>query len=277
VPGTTADLKLTEFIVSLAANVAFLVIVTLARRLDFVLKRRDPRRRKVGLAIVGLLWIAGNIAFFLLDLPFHSLFLFITALICGWALYSELAQFWRIDLVGADARISHGIDPKQSLEMCTTSLSFLGIGASKLTCLQPVFQEAVARCDQPGRPIRFLLSDPDNDELLRVAKKAGRNEGAYRERVHDSLRVIARLRNQEKNIEVRFYRDFPAFRLMIINEEVILASHYVLGKGDGEEMPQLHIVRKSASRDTTSLYYAFQQYFDSIWADSKEWDFNSLL
>jgi hypothetical protein len=64
---------------------------------------------------------------------------------------------------------------------------------------------------------------------------------------------------------------------MFIDDEICLASHYVLGKGDGSQLPQLQIIKGSASRDINSLYYGFRSYFDNIWQESEAWDFQRYL
>jgi hypothetical protein len=193
-------------------------------------------------------------------------------------LISELNQFWRIGLFGADSQITKGIDYIRALNMASNSLDFLGIGASKLTKEADPFEAAINRCDRPGRPIRFLLSSPENAALREIARKAGVNQSAYQKRVLESLRIIASFKTaRAKNVEVRFYKEIPAFRLMFIDDEICLASHYVLGKGDGSQLPQLHMVRSRPSTDVDSLYYGFHEYFENIWEHSDEWDFTKYI
>ncbi len=272
-PSVAADTNGTAIAINLISNLIFGGLVALARWLVLVVAGVDPRRRRLSLVIVVLLWLICNGIYFSLGLPNYTLFLLVTTLVCGWVCYRELDQFWRVDLVGVDARIRDGLGHERSLQMCTTSLDFLGIGAAKLTNNQAVFQAAIDRCDRPGRPVRLLLSRPDNEGLRMAAVRAGTDPHAYQVKVQRSLETVAQLKAQEKNIRVRFYKDFPAFRLMFINDEVCLASHYVLGKGEGSDLPQLHIVKTSGSRDVTSLYYAFHEYFESIWDESEDWDF----
>ena len=157
-------------------------------------------------------------------------------------MWKELNQFWQLGLVGAGRKIAAGLDYKQSLSLCSNSLGFLGIGASKLTREWKEFEGAIDRCHRPNRPIRLLLCDPGNEELIRMVRQAGRGPDEYQNTVKDSLRKIATLRIQrEKNIKVRFYKELPLFRLMFIDDSLCLASHYVFGEGDGSQLPQLHV------------------------------------
>jgi len=72
-------------------------------------------------------------------------------------LWSQLRQFWDVGLIGADRTIRGGLDYTRSLKMCRNSLSFLGVGARKLTEHAPEFENAMQRCNRPNRPIRLLL------------------------------------------------------------------------------------------------------------------------
>lgn len=76
---------------------------------------------------------------------------------------------------------------------------------------------------------------------------------------------------------MRLYKDFQAFRLMLINDSICLMSYYVLGKGDGSNLPQLHIVKTASDRDVDSLYYGFSAYFWKLWDDSQEWNFRDFI
>ena len=153
-------------------------------------------------------------------------------------IFKELDQFWQIGSVGADREVKSGIDYAAALGMCKHSFSFLGIGAAKLTQNQKAFRDAIDRCNR-AEPVRLLLSRPDAPELERFARMAGRDEESYQSTVRESLRFIASLRNkEEKNISVRFYQHFPAFRLMFIDGTICLMSYYIMGKGDGSNLPQ---------------------------------------
>jgi len=159
-------------------------------------------------------------------------------------------------------------------------LDFLGIGGAKLTDQVTEFEEAIGRCNRPDRPVRFLLCRPNHPDLEKMAQSANKEPALYKKTVHDSLRAIADLRNGRAwNIRVRFYAEVPTFRLMFVDDSLCLASYYVLGKGTGAELPQLHVVRLRGSRDVDSLYFAFSSYFDRIWSDAvgEEWDFHQYL
>ena len=67
---------------------------------------------------------------------------------------------------------------------------------------------------------------------------------------------------------------------MFIDDHMCLASYNVFGEGDGSQLPQL-LVGKPAreQRETSSFYYAFWHYYETLWrqAVESEWDFEEYL
>lgn len=139
-------------------------------------------------------------------------------------------------------------------------IRFLGIGASKLTS-SPEFIEAVTRCNRADVPIRFLLTKPNNQMLELAARQKGLDPVKYRQKVEDSLRALQRLKkNSGMNIEVRFYpsekRDMPLFRMMFINDSILLLSYNIFGEGDGSQLPQIHIKNFLDRRNVESFLFS---------------------
>jgi hypothetical protein len=242
------------------------------------LTNSNPLYRRLRVIIIGACWFCLNAVYIYVFQAGAALFVLISSVGLAWLAFSELNQYWRIGLVGADPQIRSGVDVRGSLLLISTSLDFLGIGAAKLTAERTEFEAAISRCSSPQRPVRFLLCRPDSERLQHLAQSAERDRTLFQERVRESLRVIADLRNRRAwNIEVKFYRDFPTFRLMFIDDSVCLASHYVLGKGLDVELPQLHVVKMQGHRDVDSMYYAFRSYFERYWTEAETWDFSQYL
>jgi len=268
-----------SLVTSVVGCAVFALLVLVVNYIRSQLSNKNPHYRRQLVGVIGLGWLLCNIAFYYwAKKPYSAIGATGTTLLFGWVVYTELGQFWRIGLVGADAETAKGIDYIRALDLCTNSLEFLGIGAGKLTSEHRAFDGAIDRCHQPDRAIRFLLSRPDNLRLQEIALNAGVAPYEYQRKVRESLRVLANLRiTRQKNIEVNFYSEIPVFRLMFINEDICLASHYVLGKGDGSQTPQLHVIKTHGSNDTESLFYGFKNYFDRIWRESEAWDFKQYL
>jgi hypothetical protein len=258
------------------ASILYAIAVYLGERIYSGAARKNPAYRRLRLLAIVVLWILLNVGFFLLVSSWW-LALLITSIVLGVVVFKELNQFWQIGLVGADREVRVGIDYATALGMCKQSFHFLGIGAAKLTQNQKAFRDAIDRCNRT-EPVRLLLSRPDEPELERFARMAGKSEESYQSTVRESLRFIASLRNnEEKNIQIRFYPQFPAFRLMFIDGTICLMSYYVMGKGDGSNLPQLHIVKIAGSQDIEALYFGFSVYFEKMWNESQDWDPREFL
>jgi hypothetical protein len=278
VQAAAADSTAHDVIIGVIGNAIFWILLAFGQILYTKTAKRNPSYRRLRLGLILLSWVALNAVIFGLRTQVWPWSLLISLIPMAIIIGSELNQFWKIGLVGADKEVSAGIDYVNALRMCQNSLDFLGIGAGKLVQNQNEFKLAIDRCNREDRPVRLLLIQPTDPGLERIAKMAGKDSQAYRKGVIGSLRFIAHLRNEEqKNIQVRLYKDFQAFRLMLINDSICLMSYYILGKGDGSNLPQLHIVKTASARDVESLYYGFSAYFAKIWDDSKEWNFRDFL
>lgn len=267
---------------SLAANVAFVVLVMLlgclSKKYLNTFFEGHPKWNRVRMFFILFLWIIANYFYSFYSMPYISIFILVTSLTVSFFIYKEMAQFWNGGVLCLDQTIAKGFDFTKALRLCTNQLDFLGIGAWKLTT-NPEFENAIRRCNRPNIPIRFLLTKPDNPLLAAAAIQKGVGSQEYQRRVTESLRILATLKEEkELNIEVRFYpkekkRDLPLFRLMFINNSILLFSYHVFGEGDGTQTPQLHLERFQEKRDVDSFYYPFRVYFDRLWDDSQPWDF----
>jgi len=266
------------FWVNIIAGVVLLGLTAVLKWMHRRLARSNPADRVWHVSLLGLCWVLMNTVCAYFVARSAALIVFLSSVLIVWIVRPELNQFWRIGLVGADDQIRSGINFRRALGIVSNSMDFLGIGAAKLTDEKPEFDAAVGRCQRPERPVRFLLCRPNDEKLIEMAQSAERDRGSYQTKVLDSLRAIADLRNNRAwNVQVRFYREFPTFRLMFIDDAICLASHYVLGKGSGAELPQLHVVKPKGSRDVDSLYYGFNSYFNRFWENAEEWDFKQYL
>ena len=182
---------------------------------------------------------------------------------------SILANLSRVGIMNAFSSTTSGLTPEGSLKLVETNLDFLGIGGGKLT-VSDQFMKALSRCAAAGGRVRFLLSDPDNPSLERLAKQNQRDDASYRSRVRESVREILN-KAQIANVqcEVRIYKletelELPHFRLMFINDALCLFSHLVWNSAEGWDNPQL-ILRRNTKKKPNSLYLGYKTYFDDLW------------
>jgi hypothetical protein len=188
-----------------------------------------------------------------------------------------------VGLYRVDRDIQSGIDYSRGLRLAKNSLDFLGTGASKLTS-NPEFEQAIERCHRPNRPIRFLLSAPDNPALRKAEAQAKTTPGAYGHLVAQSLKELARLKlEREMNIVVKLYKNSheepsqETFRLMFVDDAICLMSYNFYGRGEGRDLPQLMFRNTHDADDTKVFYSCFVAYFERVWNSAEEWNPESYV
>jgi hypothetical protein len=192
-------------------------------------------------------------------------------------------KFAKMGLHAAQSSIANGTDYRAALDLCRDSFSFLGTGAFKLTS-QPNFEETLLRCNNDHAPVRLLLSNPENGLIADAERKAGVAPGTYRHNIIQSLTNLKRIK-QDRNVqfEVRFYRaeaarDFENFRIMLIDDDILLLSYNVYGKNaDGRSTPQAVLFKSNMMSSSDNFYFAFHGYFERLWASSTSWDFEQYV
>jgi len=260
-------------------QIVFIISVACYRRFRIFIEQLHPFARPVALACLFLIYLLSNYAIYPDKTSYSFWFFIISFIVLVYVVLMELLSFWHLGFLGADRSIAKGIDYGKALKICEDSLDFLGIGANKMIIRDKEFKEAIAKCQRDEKPVRLLLCPPDHEELISIARRAGKPQNEYQETVKKSLRALQILKHSEsRNIEVRFYNELPLFRLMFINDNICLASHYILGEGDGSQLPQLHVWKKPLGRrDIESFYYPLKKYFDKLWESAEIWDFSKHL
>lgn len=182
-----------------------------------------------------------------------------------------LRRFRKIGLGSAFLKTNEGVDFDTSLDLAASSFEFLGIGAHKLVNSSS-FDEAMVRCATNGQTAKFLLSDPDNPALERMARRNGVDPQIYKKRVNESINKLIDLRDQRGlNIEIRLYTnnldaDYQRFRLVFIDESFCLLGWTVWGAHEGKENPQLVLRNTNLPPNSgATMYKAFKDYYDEIW------------
>jgi hypothetical protein len=213
------------------------------------------------------------------SLQFYWLISIVIIFICLvlFLVFTQVGQAWRVGIIGADYSVQKGINYTNALGMCRDNLRFMGIGASKLVA-EPGFANCLVRCTHET-PIQLLLFNPSSSLLVDAARRADHDRDKFKERVLSSLKEISLLKQQRAlNMEVRFYDHAPLFRLMFIDGTFCLLSYYVMGEGDGSQLPQVHLLKRPfMSRSVNSLYFAFEALYNREWTESTPWDFNEFI
>lgn len=224
-----------------------------------------------------LLLLLGNVIAFLAShygLIDSTAALVISSAIGSWAALSTAYRFHRVGVLDAYKSTEKGISYAASVTQPTHSFDFLGVGAHKLTS-EKEFSKMVERFGTGTRPIRFLLSPPENPILKGLAARNVLDKNTYGDRVKASLKILAELSEKRKfNIEVRFYRSlggpvFHQFRLVFIDDRYCIMSYTVWDAKEGRNNPQLILRSRGREAQSRSLYATFKDYFESLWEDEK--------
>jgi len=188
-------------------------------------------------------------------------------------LWSIFKGYQDVGIGAAFHSTQSGVGFQKSLRLATTSLDFLGTGASKLTEHTKEFEDAMKRCAVGGRVVRLLLSHPGNPLLETLSLRNERSNMSYSRTVTDSLKRIARLQaDHQLAIQLRFYsnpkgKDFQNFRLMFINKSLCLWGWTVFDGERGRNNPQVLLFNQAKDGPERSAYHAFQDYFNRLWDD----------
>lgn len=285
--GDSRPSNISGFLCSLAANIVVAVLACLRERFSTYFERHIGwtwvRHTLWVFAVLYCLILGGHVGWLLYHRQFVSLSLgpYVIPPLVGVYFWFRMTQrSTSVGVIAIDAEIRKGTDYKKALRLCRTELQFLGTGAAKLTGQQEAFEEALSRCRQ-DKPIRFLLMKSDAPILEEAAKRAQRDSSEFRRIVRESLRKIAEVKEKRSlnKLEVKFYKEEQQpFRLMFINDSICLLSYNVFGRGDGSQLPQIHIARARAGKHVEStLYYPLLEYYNRLWEKAKRWDFKEYL
>jgi hypothetical protein len=142
----------------------------------------------------------------------------------------EIAREIGLSVEGSSLRLQGSrAEPIECIEQTVRTLYFEGILASKwveASVVRSRFDALLSRLDDEGGDVRFLLIDPESDSYERFRDLRQGNEGL------SSLRYLLRLVESHPSFQVRLYDALPAFRIVIIDHDVMTVSPYLLGAED---------------------------------------------
>jgi len=186
----------------------------------------------------------------------------------------SLSDLSHVGILNVHSSTSKGVSAERSLKLVNKSIAFLGIGAKKLTETKE-FDLALRRCKKAGGQVRFLLSDPQNEGLSRLAKGNERSSSSYKSRVRESIsEIVHKAEVSGVSCAIKLYRidneiSLPRFRLMFIDDRVCLFSNVIWNDREGLDNPQM-ILRHRDRNAEANLYLFYRGIFEDLWnsADS---------
>lgn len=222
-------------------------------------------RLTVGAILIGIIAAVGS--YYLGVTPWIAALVTVANIVLTQAVLKKLSS---VGILNAFPKTSSGISAKNSLERVKKSVDFLGIGAKKLTDNAEEFEAMLKRCKDANGSVRFLLSDPENFALEKIASQNDRDKSTYKSRVkegikeafHQSQRIGVKFELRLYNLDQKF--PLPPFRLMFVDSSFCIFSYVKWNSKEGLDNPQL-VLRDGITNNEHSLYSAFHDYYESIW------------
>lgn len=139
------------------------------------------------------------------------------------------------------------------------SFSFWGISAKRTISSLP-FRTLLNEIQKTNIKIRFLLFDPNSENVERKAKDESDSPEAWKRDISATIERIKELINKyPNNIELHIYSEFPIWRIMFIDESSAIVHYFPSGK-QGPESPQLIVDKRE-----NSLFEPLFKEFNEIW------------
>jgi len=153
------------------------------------------------------------------------------------------------------------------------SLFFLGVSAR--TIMQPQIESAILQklLTNYEYEIRCLLFDQNETAKLRrrAIEETGDPDAAdeWFKAMGSTIEMILRIKKKlgaaGDRLQVRIYKSFPVFRMLIVDHELVLMNYYAKNRFPGD-LPCLEI---RGPQDPARFGYAFSKFFDEMWSEAE--------
>ena len=163
-------------------------------------------------------------------------------------------------------------DLAQHLGSSQRSLLFLGVSAR--TVMQPQVEAAIRQKLLTNHEFSMKLLLFDRMEIEKLKRRALEETGdastaeEWAESMAATIQMLLRIRRAlgaaGDRLEIRTYRNFPVFRMLIVDADYVLVNFYAKGRFPGQS-PCLE-VRQPANPN--SFAYGLQKHFDELWLDA---------
>ena len=141
----------------------------------------------------------------------------------------------------------------------TSSFYFWGISANR-TVNNINLREKLVKIGHKNGEIKFLLLDPNSSTLERKAKDENVDPDNLRKDIQATIqRLKSYVEKYNIKIEIRFYTDFPIWRLCVIDNKKIYLN-YFLSNQQGPESPLIEIRPVS-----NGIFGGFIKEFNETW------------
>lgn len=160
-------------------------------------------------------------------------------------------------------------------QMKNSKKSFCFMGVSARTILDPQVEKLIIEklLSKNDYVIKFLVFDYQETEKLkrRALEETGEESTAneWSDLMRSIIQMLLRIKNRlgqngGERLQIKVYKSFPVFRMLIIDDEKILLNYYAPKHFPSE----MSCVELTMLKDNVSLGNAFKKQFDEIWIEA---------
>jgi hypothetical protein len=148
--------------------------------------------------------------------------------------------------------------PREILAQARNEFAFWGISAKSMLSDED-FRQVLLRVGRSGCEFRFLFLDPDSLHLSTKAAEEGDTAEGWRQEIRANVARVQRLCDEHGvRIQVRYYDEYPVFRVFFVDDLAYFG--WYPPDGQGIKSP---FARIAGSR--TSLHYPLRLAFENHW------------
>ena len=222
----------------------------------------------LALVIMALLFTATIAAFIQASPIWVGLVLIIASILTvaqALTLRGKLKTLDRVGIKRLESSISTGTDTQRCIDLSQRTLKFLGIASSKWLTNPATLRQMLLRHAGRGGHADFLLLHPNSQACKELEAIKKLNPGGLSEIIKSNAIHLLSLREEHFRISVRFYSDYPRFRIVIVDGFIMMIGLYSYVSEVGDDSPQLIL---DGAAHPWSYYYAFNALFTHLWEQS---------
>jgi len=227
----------------------------------------EPRTIVVELAVAVVLNVlAGIMTFFITRQVVHALVAVIVfeTLIIGFLCWRLTRTPKLVGIIDSAPSFAKGPSITEIAQTVATEFVFWGISAKSILS-NDEFREIIIKKAKGNCEFKFLLLDPNSPFVADKALEEGDTAEGWKNEIAANILRLRQLRDEHHlNIEIKVYDQFPVFRLIIANSNLMYFGWYSGGL-QGIRSPLLIVQNNQGS-----LYQPARLSFNDLWVRAAE-------
>jgi len=227
----------------------------------------DPKKIAIELAVATILNVlAGAMTFLLTRQIAYALVavIILESLVIGLLSWQLMRKPKLVGIIDSAATFAEGPSVTEIAKTVATEFVFWGISAKSILS-NDEFREIMIRKAKGNCEFKFLLLDPKSRFVADKALEEGDTAEGWKNEIEANILRLRQLRDEHHlNIEIKVYDQFPVFRLIIANSNLMYFGWYSGGL-QGIRSPLLIVQNNQGS-----LYQPARLTFNDLWVRATE-------